>query len=141
MSSVEVELELTNLENEARALKAASEQSATILPVYTRSIDITTTRNQLTTKYQAGNTYTEDGIERVAVYYDTKNGANTIASLELNTSSPYAPNIRRAPYAGGAMWIISTPPDTSNGEWQATEFNFQVQSVVDGSLRAEEMVS
>lgn len=136
-----IEAQLAALENEARALKAASEQSATTLPVYTSEAEFSTSQNQITTKYATGNSYTEDGVERVLVSFDTKNGINTIAALELETSSPYAPTIRRVPYTGGAQWIIATQPDISSGTWQPTNYRLQVLSLVDGSLRAEDYVS
>lgn len=139
MSSIEAQL--TALENEARALKIASEQSATNLPVYTDELEFSTSRNELTTTYASGSSYTEDGIERVLISFDTKNGANTIAALELETNSPHAPIIQRVTYSGGAQWLISAQPNIVDGEWQPTVYKIQIVSLVTGSLRAEDYIS
>lgn len=139
MDSVEKQLNL--LEQEANAQKVAYEQTATTLPVYTVSVNFATSRNELTTDYGGGATRKEDWIERTVVIFDTENGANTLATLEIETNASSAPSIRRTPYKGGARWVIANRPRTESGNWRETNYRFQIQSLIKGSLRAESMSS
>lgn len=127
-----VESQLTTLETEAAALKAAFEQSATSLTVaFSGSITCATTANM----DQYGN-YAD---ETVQVTLATTTGANTLATIELETDSTYLPIIRRVPYSGGARWRVTIMP--KNGyyasNWTATNFTFYVHAFVSGELSAE----
>lgn len=140
-----VEKQLNALETEAHALKIAYEQAATSMPVFTTALDFTPAKNELVTRY-GSTSRTENGIERVVLTLDTEMGANTLATLELETNADAAPNIRRVPYNGGARWVITNQPRVQSGSWQSgnwlpTTYRFQVQSLVKGILRAENMTS
>lgn len=140
-----VEKQLNALETEARALKIAYEQVATSMPVFTTRLDFTPTKNELIARY-GSTSRTENDIERVVLTLDTERGTNTLATLELETNADAAPNIRRVPYKGGARWVITNQPRVQSGSWWSgnwlpTTYRFQVQSLVKGSLRAENMTS
>lgn len=141
-----VEKQLNALEAEVKAQKMAYEQAATSMPVFTASVDFTTTRNEITTRSSSGN-YTENGVERVMVTLDTDTGINTIATLEMETNNTNsAPTIRRVSYSGGARWVVTNQPrvnlgDLQDNNWYPTHYRFQVQSLVQGSLRAENISS
>lgn len=131
---------LRKLESESKALKVASQRSASNLPIYTRSINFATSRNAITINTPGGTT-TQNDPERVIVTYATTNGANTIAKLEMtNDNTNGIIVIHRIPYSGGARWSItngSKDPVT----FTPTNYTFTVQSMIDGTLTASEMTS
>lgn len=129
-----IERQLTKLENESKSLKAAFQQQATLLPVYTDSIDYTTTENLMSFNY-GGTPATGKDPERVIVTFATDSGANTIAKLEITTDNDYLPIVRRVPYSGGARWYV-TAGSKDEDSWEATNYNFTVQSMINGTLSA-----
>lgn len=121
-----IESQLTTLENEAKALKATYAQSAVKLSVH-----------QFSTSCATANNNGDD--EGVIVIFNTVNNANTLATLSVTTDSDYLPRIRRANYSGGAKWVVSITPKNGyySENWQATNLNFTVYSLIDGYLSAE----
>ena len=133
-----MEKELQKLEDEIRAQKAVYEKMATQMPVFTKSVDFATQANPMTIDYGGGTTYSFDGNERVQVTFITSRGSNTIAALEILSDGVKADlKVKRAPYSGGARWIVYDMPNYNNGNRIDTHYTFTVQSAVDGNLEAK----
>jgi len=135
------EAELKKLEDEITALKAAYEKQAIQMPVFTKSIYFTTSANPMHIDYGDGNVYDFDGNERVVVTFNTSRGSNTLATLEMTIDGFNSDlKVKRVPYSGGARWIVYNSPTYGEvgGNWQRinTNYNFTVQSAVDGTLSA-----
>ncbi len=140
MSSVEQQL--TDLENESKALKVGFESAATQFPLFTNSKSMATTPNEITTVMNDNSVNKHNDQERVIVTFAAKTGSNTIAKLEMSTSNPALPVVRRRLYSGGAQWVVTNGPDQApGGSWKATTYNFTVQSSVDGNITLSEAVS
>jgi hypothetical protein len=134
-----IEAWLNKLENESKALKTAFVQSATSLRVFTDETNFTTAKNTITVVV-GGQTYYHDNQERVLVTFDTNNGADTLAKIELTCSQEYLPAVRRVPYSGGARFMITNVADQdASGNWRATTYRIVIQSFVEGKVRAENM--
>lgn len=141
----ETEKLVKNIEDEISALKASFEQSATTMPIFTKSVDLVTTRNKVDYKFDyQGQTieYDMNAVERVMVTFTTSRGSNTIAALEIDVDNLQAsPEVRRVPFSGGARWIVMGQPHMEYPNWLATVYRFTVHSMVDGVLTAENMSS
>ena len=126
---------IKQLRNEYEAQKAAYEQSATKLTVATKNLTFSTSKNLL--RYANGGiNYEYEDQERVQVTPIT-NSAATLAKLEISGNYATPPIVRRAPFSGGARWIVSSAPRFGSGGWEPTTYNFTVQTLVNGSLSAE----
>lgn len=132
---------LTELENESKALKATFQQAATSLPVFTNTITHATTQNQMTIVTSDGSTYYTNDPERLIVTFNTNSGANTVAKLEVHTDNPNLPIIRRILYSGGAQWSVAAGSQSNGSTWQATNYTFTVQSLINGTLNAVDATS
>lgn len=119
-----IEKWLNKLEAESKALKQGFYQSATNIPLHTRSTSITTTPN---------GTY---GTERVLVTFTTHSRKPTIAQLEIKSSSDAASSVRRTNYANGAQWVVY---QSGSSPWVPTDYEFVVHSMMDGVLSARNM--
>ena len=139
MASIQEQIQ--KLQLEAAAIKASFEQSATQIPVHTKSLGFSTSRNKLTTHYPGGSQYEDSGVERVVVTFASVNGADTIATLEVSTDNPNQLNIRRSIYSGGAQWVVSARPKSENNSWSPTNYTFKVHSLIDGDLSAKDVQS
>lgn len=122
---------LRELRQEAQALKLAFAQAATKLSLFSKEFTFSTSENIQTT-----GGITVSGQERVVVTLTTRVGANTIAKLEVSGDYATVPIVRRVPFSGGARWVVTAPPKLSGGNWQATNYRFVVQSLVNGTLSA-----
>ena len=132
-----IEGQIAKLERELEAQKTAYEKIATQLPVFTRSINYSTKANPITITYPNNTTFSFDGNERVVVTFSTSRGSNTIADLEITKDGQMIDlKVRRIPYSGGARWIVYTLPNYNGGNRVSTNYNFTVQSAVDGILGA-----
>lgn len=124
---------IKDLRQEYHAQKAAFERSASNISLYTKSINFATSRNEWTF-YDQGGTFTSNEPERVVVTLATNTGSNTLAKLEIATDGD-TPIVRRVPFSGGAKWIVTAPAKT--GTWAATNYQFVVQTLVNGTLTAK----
>lgn len=136
---------IKSIEDELDALKTSFEQSATTMPIFTKSVDLVTERNKLDYKYTyMGQEFEYDmnAAERVLVTFTTSRGSNTIAALEITVDNAKAsPEVRRVDYSGGARWEVIGQPNMNYPNWNPTEYTFTVHSMVDGTLTAENMRS
>lgn len=129
---------LKALRREYWALKTAFSAPAINIPVITKTLNFTTSKNLCHYVAPGYYDYYTEEIERVEVTLTTTSGANTFAKLELSGNATEAyPKIRRVPYSGGARWIVTNVPRRSDGNWQATSYTFTVQTMVDGTLTAK----
>lgn len=119
-----IEKWLNKLEAESKALKQGFYQSATKIPLHTRTARATTTPN---------GTY---GIERVLVTFTTHSRKPTIAQLEIKSSSDAASSVRRTNYANGAQWVVY---QFGPSPWMPTDYEFVVHSMMDGVLSVRNM--
>lgn len=126
-----LEKRIKDLRRELHALKAAFMASGTQINLFTKTLAYNTKENLVT---EGGFTY--DDQERVVVTFDTTEGVNTLAKLEISGNYDMVPVVRRVPYNGGAKWVVSSTPRYSGG-WQATSYNFVVQSLVNGTVSAK----
>ena len=136
------EKNIAKIEDEINALKVAFSQSAVTMPIFTKTVYLQTTKNELNYKYSyQGITYeyNQFASERVMVTFATSRGSNTIATLEINANNNAAsPVIQRVNYPGGARWIVTGQPYfPTYPNWAPTEYTFTVHSMVDGTLTAE----
>lgn len=130
---INVEIKLRNLQKEARALKATFEQAAGKLPLITKTLSFSTSRNAVTE-----NGFTYDDLERVVVTIATASGANTLAKLEVSGNYDTLPVVRRIPFSGGARWIVTTNARIdSSYNWTPTVYQFTVQTLTNGTLTAK----
>lgn len=134
-----MEAELKKLEDEIEAQKAAYEKMAIQMPIFTKSINFTTSANPMNIRYPDNTNYSFDGNERVVVTFTTSRGSNTLATLELTSDAIKADlKIKRVPYSGGARWVVYDMPNYDGGGNRIdTHYNFTVQSAVDGTLGAK----
>lgn len=134
-----MEAEFRKLENEIEAQKAAYEKMATQMPIFTKSVDFTTSANSMNIRYPDNTNYSFDGNERVVVTFTTSRGSNTLATLEFTSDGIKADlKIKRVPYSGGARWVVYDMPNyDSGGNRIDTHYTFTVQSAVDGTLGAK----
>ncbi len=134
-----IETELKKLEEEIAAQKAVYEKMATQMPVFTKSINFTTSGNRIKIVYPGGTEYETDGNERVVVTFATSRGSNTLAVLEMTTDGLHSDlKVRRVPYTGGARWVVYSMPNyDGNANRIDTHYTFTVQSAVDGTLGAK----
>lgn len=123
---------IKDLRQEYHAQKAAFEQSASNILLYTKSINFSTSQNEWTF-YEQGGSFTSNEPERVVVTLATNTGSNTLAKLEISTDGA-APIVRRVPFSGGARWVVTAP---AKAGWSATNYNFVVQTLVNGTLTAK----
>lgn len=136
MSSVEKMIRDNNAE--ADALKVAFEMSAMTIPVKTKELTFNTSKNEVSISMPGQPTYTYADYERTILTFTTDYGQNTIAQLELTTNGDQPPVVRRMAYSGGARWMIMGKPRfDGGGNWQATTFNFTVQTAIEGTLSAK----
>ena len=119
-----MEAELKKLEDEIEAQKAAYEKMAIQMPIFTKSINFTTSANPMNIRYPDNTNYSFDGNERVIVTFTTSRGSNTLATLELTSDAIKAVVYDMPNYDGGGNRID-------------THYNFTVQSAVDGTLGAK----
>lgn len=134
-----IQKQLSKIEDEIKALKAVFDKNATKLPVFTKELDFTTSENVCTMSQSGGYSYSFSGGERVIVEFRTVNGLNTLADLEYTWSqgdNVNLPKCFRIPFNGGVAWEVSGVANTSGDGWQATTYNFKVNSAVDGVLTA-----
>lgn len=134
-----MEADLIKLQTEIEAQKATFEKMALQMPIFTKSIDFTTSANSMTIRYPDSTTYSFDGNERVVVTFTTSRGSNTLATLEMTTDGTKAElKTKRIPYTGGARWVVYDIPNyNSGGNRIDTHYTFTVQSAVDGTLGAK----
>ena len=134
-----MEAELKRLENEIEAQKAAYEKMAVQMPIFTKSINFTTSANPMNIRYPDNTNYSFDGNERVVVTFTTSRGSNTLATLELTSDAIKADlKVKRVPYSGGARWVVYDIPNYDGGGNRIdTHYTFTVQSAVDGTLGAK----
>lgn len=134
-----MEAELKKLEDEIEAQKAAYEKMAIQMPIFTKSINFTTSANPMNIRYPDNTNYSFDGNERVVVTFTTSRGSNTLATLELTSDAIKADlKIKRVPYSGGARWVVYDMPNYDGGGNRIdTHYSFTVQSAVDGTLGAK----
>lgn len=134
-----MEAELKKLEDEIEAQKAAYEKMAIQMPIFTKSINFTTSANPMNIRYPDNTNYSFDGNERVVVTFTTSRGSNTLATLELTSDAIKADlKIKRVPYSGGARWIVYDIPNYDGGGNRIdTHYTFTVQSAVAGTLGAK----
>lgn len=152
--------ELQKLEQEVKAIRAAFQQNAATMKVYTSTLQFTTSEN-FTSWTNSGSYETQDwpalismeiqsdgkrfDDETIVVTFDCDAGINTFASLEIdpiNVKSGMAVlTVERVPYSGGAQWLITLQPrSTQSGGydvWQPSTLNFAVQSAAPGTLGAK----
>lgn len=131
---MKLEQTLDSVELEIKALKNAFEQTAFQLPVFTYSLDFTTTPNNVTLTQAGYPAVTYQGSGRTVVTFDSGAGVNALAFLEIEVDDGgYGiSNIkfRRVPYSGGARWIIYD----DGGQ---IDYKFVVHSAVPGNLGAK----
>jgi hypothetical protein len=133
---------IAQLEDESKALKQGFDRAASNMTVFTKSISITTTKNDITITESGGFSNVSSNQERVIVTFATNNGSNTIAKLEVETSGTSLPIKRLRTYSGGAQWVITNDPSRDgNYNWLPTTYTFTVQSFLDGSLSVAEATS
>lgn len=127
---------LSKLRREYWALKMAFEANATTVRLTTKTLTFTTSKNACHYASSGTNFDYEDN-ERVVLTLDTPSGANTIAKLEITGDYTELPIVRRIPYSGGARWIISNAPRMVGGAWATTQYEFTVQTLINGTLSAK----
>jgi hypothetical protein len=135
-------------EDELAALKSFFQRTATTMPVHTFNTSIDTAENKWSVNFDyAGNhyEYENSAMERVMVTFSTTSGRDTIANIEVSTNNPRAVFplvIQRVRYSGGARWIICVDV-LHDDDWNRlpTHLDIQVNSMVDGTLSAENMRS
>lgn len=136
------EKRIHKIENEIEALKTAFAREATNLVIFTKTKDFATSKNEITARQSGYDPHTYYGDERVIVTFDTENGANTPAILELTSDNAYSTGsygrlvVQRLPYNGGARWQVEAPPNDMNS-WRATNYRFVVHSLINGTLGAK----
>lgn len=131
-----VEQQLYNLERESDAMKSAFTRTAYKMPIYTKTKSFNTNKNQITSVFSGGSSTTVNSVERVLVSFNTKKGMNTIAKIELTSSNPNLPVVRRTNFSGGAQWTLTAEPDVDElgGNYKPTTYNIMVQSFLDGDI-------
>lgn len=126
---------LKQLRQEYHALKVSFTSSANNIPLLVRELDFATKKNAC--RYSSGGiAFDYEDNERVVVTLDTTTGSNTLANLEISGDFTIPPVVRRVPYSGGARWVVMTAPQYENGSWKATNYHFQVLTLVKGTLTA-----
>lgn len=131
---------MAKLTAEGNSLKQSFSRTAQSIPVTTKTVSFSTTRNAITITNSSGSTTYSDP-ERVILTFDTVNGSSTLAKLEVSPDSSYPGlRVRRAPYSGGARWYV-TMNSKSDTSWVTTNCVFTVQSFIDGTLSAGETTS
>lgn len=134
-----IQEQLSKLEDEVKALKTIYAKNATNLPTFEKYLRFSTSENKCTQE-ERGNSYSYSGNERVIVEFRTVNGLNTIADLEFDWSQggdTTMPKCHRIPFNGGVAWEVSAQANRdSNYNWVTTTYDFNVNSVVDGTLTA-----
>lgn len=146
---VAVEQYLEKLESEGKALDVSFERDASIIPFTTKSGSHTTAENKYTytfTSAKGGSSFSVDGYERTLVTFDTIDGSNTLATLEIDilnsSNSGTWPMVRRIPYSGGARWLVTITPNLdANYNRIPTNINFSVNSMAPGTLTIGDMSS
>jgi hypothetical protein len=118
-----IEKWLNKLEAESKALKQGFYQSATKIPLHTRTARATTTPNAY-------------AMERILVTFTTKSRKPTIAQLEIKSNGGAVSRVRRTNYAHGAQWVVYR---FSPSPWVPTNYEFVVHSMMDGVLSARNM--
>lgn len=160
-----VESEITEIEEEMKAIKASFQQVASSMTVYTSSMDFTTSPNTITwnghgnweaLKYPwldsldglvsdgAGNN-TGHGRERIEITFICSAGVNTFASLEIDLVDTISNAVwfKRIPYSGGARWVVLLRANgVYNGQgvwqsWKPNKLRFAVQSAMPGTIGAK----
>lgn len=154
-----VEKQMSQIEEEIKAIKDSFEQSASSMKIYTNETTYQTKAN--TMRISNSGTYNplqwsriisipQDvygnwfGPEIVVVTFDCPAGNNTFASLELS-KEPLAAldstSVRRVPYAGGAKWLIEVQPNVDSDPdhssyylWNPTTLNIAIQSASEGVI-------
>lgn len=127
---------ISSLRREFHALKQAYQATATKVNLVTLPLNYSTKRNAC--NYAGGGiNFNYDDNERVVITLTTAAGVNTLANLEISGNYDQPPIIRRVPYSGGARWIVSNAPKQSGGNWTATNYQFAVQTLVNGALSAK----
>lgn len=129
---------VSNLRREFHALKQAYQATATKVNLITKTASFSTKRNACNYSGE-GISFGYEDNERVVVTLETASGANTLANLEISGNYAQPPVFRRVPYAGGARWIVSNAPRQSGGSWASTTYQFNVQTLVSGTLSAKMM--
>lgn len=130
-----VENWLAKLETEAAAMKQGYQRPANTIPVLQNSLTHSTVKNTLIFYSPSGDNVF-NSPERIIVTFATTSGTKTLATLELTSNSSFKPKVRRIPYTGGARWIVTAPAKGQGTSWEATEYNFTVESMIDGTLSA-----
>lgn len=127
---------IKNLRQEYHALKVSFAASANNIPLVAKTLNFATSKNAC--RYSSGGiAFNYEDNERVVVTLDTSTGSNTLANLEISGDFTTPPVVRRVPYSGGARWIVMTAPKYSGGNWTATNYHFQVLTLVNGTLSAK----
>lgn len=146
-----IEQELSYLEYEAKAIKASFERQASTIPVFDNEASITTTPNLCKYRYYVPEfgeyvDYEVYDYERIEVTFSTSSGMDTIASIEVDSDSEYAPKIRRINYRGGAKWIVSSPArmeyaGNPTSPWKPTTYRIAVHTMAEGTLNVGNIAS
>lgn len=160
-----IEAQVTELEEEMKAIKASFEQTASSMMVYTSVMEFTTSPNTITwnghgnweplkypwldsldglTSDGSGNN-TGYGRERIEVTFDCSGGINTFASLEIDLLDTLNNAVwcKRVPYSGGAKWIVLLRANATYDEhsvwqsWKPNKLRFAVQSAMPGTIGAK----
>ena len=153
--------QIAKLQQEAKAIKASFEQSASMMEIYTATASITTQPNKVGYTVPSGgfvyddwkritamndNHSSDDPFhyycdETVIVTFQSENGSNVLANLEFDENTDVI--VTRLAFSGGAQWrVVVSPnltpvPGTAYVEWAPTVINFAVQSSVKGTLEAK----
>lgn len=129
---------LKAIRRELQAQKIAYSQGTLSLPLHTISQTFSTKKNlcHVHDLWYPGSDYDYEGYEQVIVTLNTPTGENTLATLEMTGDYLESPTVRRLPYLGGARWSVITSPNYIwiDKTWIPTNYNFTVQSLVDGTL-------
>ncbi len=120
-----VEKQLTELENESKALHAAFEQSAGSLRLFHKTIKFK--GESVWIAEEPGSVFGHRGRRRVCLTYETTLGIRTIAQLDSGGGHIGTQLAKRVPYDKGARWIIRTD----------SEHTLTVHAMLDGKLTAE----
>ena len=133
---MDTSIKMRELRRELQAQKLAYQRASSTLALYTKQLSYSTKKN-LCHWHDSGSDFDYEENERVIVTLATTTGANTIAKIEIDGDYSTLPVVRRVPYIGGARWVVSTSPKYGGGGWQATNYSFTVQTLVNGTLSAK----
>lgn len=161
------ESQIQKLEREIEEMKVSFAQSASTMKTSTTTMSFQTLANLCTrdgsavhgpdeqswTRVTSEMYYHEQGsdvyycTECVEVTFNSNNGTNVLATLEINVLNVEYPSVRttRIPYNGGAKWILHIDPNvtshSSGGNrywtWEPTNLQIAVQSNTAGILGAK----